>query len=98
MYVNLLILIFEWFKKNIYIYIYVSVILPQCLAKLKERFYAQNMGRSEPDLRNAARSQPSLSRQTLDAGSQTDVSGEVSQDQVKSWVRLLASSNTLVVT
>lgn len=57
-------------------------ILPQCLAKLKERFYAgQNMGRSEPDLRNTAGSQPSLSRQTLDAGSQTDVSGEVSEDQ-----------------
>ncbi|XP_063075642.1 protein WWC2-like [Engraulis encrasicolus] len=51
--------------------------LMQCLAKLKERFYkGQSMGRSEPDLRNPAGSQSSLSRQMLDAGSQTDISGE----------------------
>uniref|UniRef100_A0AAY4AA17 WW domain-containing protein n=1 Tax=Denticeps clupeoides TaxID=299321 RepID=A0AAY4AA17_9TELE len=51
--------------------------LMQCLAKLKERFYAgQNMGQSEPDLRNNTGSDPSLFRQTLDAGSQTDISGE----------------------
>uniref|UniRef100_A0A673YC73 WW and C2 domain containing 2 n=1 Tax=Salmo trutta TaxID=8032 RepID=A0A673YC73_SALTR len=46
--------------------------LMQSLAKLKERFHTEhNMGRSEPDLRN-----PVGSRQTLEAGSQTDVSGE----------------------
>ncbi|XP_048112710.1 protein WWC2-like [Alosa alosa] len=66
--------------------------LMQCLFKLKERFYAgQNMGRSEPDLRNTAGSHPSLSRQTLDAGSQTDVSGEAglrSRSSVAEKVRL----------
>uniref|UniRef100_A0A4W5NWY2 WW and C2 domain containing 2 n=1 Tax=Hucho hucho TaxID=62062 RepID=A0A4W5NWY2_9TELE len=47
--------------------------LMQSLAKLKERFHTEhNMGHSEPDLRN-----PVGSRQTLEAGSQTDVSGEV---------------------
>uniref|UniRef100_A0A8C7F9W1 WW and C2 domain containing 2 n=1 Tax=Oncorhynchus kisutch TaxID=8019 RepID=A0A8C7F9W1_ONCKI len=46
--------------------------LMQSLAKLKGRFHTEhNMGRSEPDLRN-----PVGSRQTLEAGSQTDVSGE----------------------
>ncbi|XP_070971961.1 protein WWC2-like isoform X2 [Oncorhynchus clarkii lewisi] len=46
--------------------------LMQSLAKLKERFHTEhNMGHSEPDLRN-----PVGSRQTLEAGSQTDVSGE----------------------
>ncbi|KAJ8271770.1 hypothetical protein COCON_G00106290 [Conger conger] len=51
--------------------------LMQCLAKLKERFHSdQNMGRSEPDLRQPAASHLLLSRHTLDAGSQTDVSGE----------------------
>ncbi|KAJ8000966.1 hypothetical protein DPEC_G00185860 [Dallia pectoralis] len=45
--------------------------LMQSLAKLKERFHAEHIGRSEPDLRN-----PSCSRQRLEAGSQTDVSGE----------------------
>ncbi|KAG9336003.1 hypothetical protein JZ751_003402, partial [Albula glossodonta] len=50
----------------------------QCLAKLKERFHSdQCMGRSEPDLRHPAGSHLLLSRHTLDAGSQTDVSGEV---------------------
>ncbi|CAB1327210.1 unnamed protein product [Coregonus sp. 'balchen'] len=39
---------------------------------MQERFHSEhNMGRSEPDLRN-----PVGSRQTLEAGSQTDVSGE----------------------
>ncbi|KAI1887567.1 hypothetical protein AGOR_G00191640 [Albula goreensis] len=52
--------------------------LMQCLAKLKERFHSdQCMGRSEPDLRHPAGSHLLLSRHTLDAGSQTDVSGEV---------------------
>ncbi|XP_064191120.1 protein WWC2-like [Anguilla rostrata] len=51
--------------------------LMQCLAKLKERFHSdQNMGRSEPDLRHPAGAHLLLSRHTLDAGSQTDVSGE----------------------
>ncbi|KAG5848331.1 hypothetical protein ANANG_G00097350 [Anguilla anguilla] len=51
--------------------------LMQCLAKLKERFHSdQNMGRSEPDLRHPAGTHLLLSRHTLDAGSQTDVSGE----------------------
>nr|XP_034967596.1 protein WWC2 [Zootoca vivipara] len=53
--------------------------LMQSLAKLRERFLLnQNFGRSEPDLRcSPAHSQLSLSRQTLDAGSQTDISGDV---------------------
>ncbi|KAJ8407437.1 hypothetical protein AAFF_G00272940 [Aldrovandia affinis] len=52
--------------------------LMQCLAKLKERFHSDQsmMGRSEPDLRHPAGSHLLLSRHTLDAGSQTDVSGE----------------------
>ncbi|KAL2097444.1 hypothetical protein ACEWY4_006651 [Coilia grayii] len=66
--------------------------LMQCLAKLKERFYkGQSMGRSEPDLRNPAGSQSSLSRQMLDAGSQTDISGEAglrSRSSVAEKVRL----------
>uniref|UniRef100_A0A3P9AD36 WW domain-containing protein n=1 Tax=Esox lucius TaxID=8010 RepID=A0A3P9AD36_ESOLU len=45
--------------------------LMQSLAKLKERFHAEHIGHSEPDLRN-----PGGSRQRLEAGSQTDVSGE----------------------
>lgn len=53
---------------------------PQSLAKLRERFlFDQTIGRSEPDLScSPAHSQLSLSRQTLDAGSQTDISGDVS--------------------
>ncbi|XP_019389893.1 PREDICTED: protein WWC2 [Crocodylus porosus] len=53
--------------------------LMQSLAKLRERFYLdQSTGRSEPDLRSSSvSSQLSLSRQTLDAGSQTDISGEI---------------------
>lgn len=52
----------------------------QSLAKLQERFHlGQSIGRSEPDLRpSPASSHLSLSRQTLDAGSQTSISGEVS--------------------
>lgn len=52
----------------------------QSLAKLQERFHLdQSIGRSEPDLRSSpANSHLSLSRQTLDAGSQTSISGEVS--------------------
>lgn len=53
----------------------------QSLAKLQERFHlGQGIGRSsEPDLRaSPANSHLSLSRQTLDAGSQTSISGEVS--------------------
>ncbi|XP_078534117.1 protein WWC2 [Lissotriton helveticus] len=53
--------------------------LMQSLAKLKERFHLdQGMGNSEPDLRsNLVNSHLSLSRQTLDAGSQTDISGDI---------------------
>ncbi|XP_066574261.1 protein WWC2 [Amia ocellicauda] len=51
--------------------------LMQNLAKLKERFHSDRcIGRSEPDLRHPAGSHLSLSRHTLDAGSQTDISGE----------------------
>uniref|UniRef100_A0A8C9TR01 WW and C2 domain containing 2 n=1 Tax=Scleropages formosus TaxID=113540 RepID=A0A8C9TR01_SCLFO len=51
--------------------------LMQCLAKLKERFHSeQSMGHSEPDLRRVQPSNPTLPRRTLDAGSQTDISGE----------------------
>ncbi|RXM30938.1 Protein WWC2 [Acipenser ruthenus] len=60
--------------------------LMQSLVKLKERFHSdQFIGRSEPDLRStSAGSRLSLSRQRLDAGSQTDISGEASV-----FVRLL---------
>ncbi|KAK1341745.1 hypothetical protein QTO34_016494 [Cnephaeus nilssonii] len=53
--------------------------LMQSLAKLQERFHlGQSIGRSEPDLRpSPASSHLSLSRQTLDAGSQTSISGEI---------------------
>ncbi|XP_059541720.1 protein WWC2 [Myotis daubentonii] len=53
--------------------------LMQSLAKLQERFHlGQGIGRSEPDLRaSPANSHLSLSRQTLDAGSQTSISGEI---------------------
>ncbi|XP_028382820.1 protein WWC2 [Phyllostomus discolor] len=53
--------------------------LMQSLAKLQERFHwGQSMGQSEPDLRSSpGDSHLSLSRQTLDAGSQTSVSGDV---------------------
>ncbi|XP_013368595.1 PREDICTED: protein WWC2 [Chinchilla lanigera] len=53
--------------------------LMQSLAKLQERFHLdQNIGRSEPDLRSSPmNSQLSLSRQTLDAGSQTSISGDI---------------------
>ena len=52
----------------------------QSLAKLQERFHLdQSIGRSEPDLRSSpVNSHLSLSRQTLDAGSQTSISGDVS--------------------
>uniref|UniRef100_A0A2K5MNK6 WW and C2 domain containing 2 n=1 Tax=Cercocebus atys TaxID=9531 RepID=A0A2K5MNK6_CERAT len=53
--------------------------LMQSLAKLQERFHLdQNIGRSEPDLRSSpVSSHFSLSRQTLDAGSQTSISGDI---------------------
>ncbi|XP_052018211.1 protein WWC2 [Apodemus sylvaticus] len=53
--------------------------LMQSLAKLQERFHLdQNMGSSEPDLRSSpVNSHLSLCRQTLDAGSQTSISGEI---------------------
>ncbi|XP_023555381.1 protein WWC2 isoform X2 [Octodon degus] len=53
--------------------------LMQSLAKLQERFHLdQNMGKSEPDLRSSpVNSHLSLSRQTLDAGSQTSISGDI---------------------
>lgn len=52
----------------------------QSLAKLQERFHLdQSTGTSEPDLRSSpVNSHLSLSRQTLDAGSQTSISGDVS--------------------
>ena len=58
-----------------------AVVSPvQSLAKLQERFHlGQSMGQSEPDLRSSpGSSHLSLSRQTLDAGSQTSISGDVS--------------------
>uniref|UniRef100_A0A9L0SFS6 WW and C2 domain containing 2 n=1 Tax=Equus caballus TaxID=9796 RepID=A0A9L0SFS6_HORSE len=53
--------------------------LMHSLAKLQERFHLdQSIGRSEPDLRSSpVNSHLSLSRQTLDAGSQTSISGDV---------------------
>ncbi|KAL4843516.1 hypothetical protein H8958_014945 [Nasalis larvatus] len=53
--------------------------LMQSLAKLQERFHLDpNIGRSEPDLRSSpVNSHLSLSRQTLDAGSQTSISGDI---------------------
>ncbi|XP_059101001.1 protein WWC2 [Peromyscus eremicus] len=53
--------------------------LMQSLAKLQERFHLdQNMDSSEPDLRSSpGNSHLSLSRQTLDAGSQTSISGDI---------------------
>ncbi|XP_040587672.1 protein WWC2 isoform X2 [Mesocricetus auratus] len=53
--------------------------LMQSLAKLQGRFHLdQNMGSSEPDLRaSPVNSHLSLSRQTLDAGSQTNISGDI---------------------
>ncbi|XP_074849070.1 protein WWC2 [Carettochelys insculpta] len=53
--------------------------LMKSLAKLRERFHVdQSVGRSEPDLRSSSvNSQLCLSRQTLDAGSQTDISGDI---------------------
>ncbi|KAM7111624.1 protein WWC2 [Molossus nigricans] len=53
--------------------------LMQSLAKLQERFHLdQSIGRSEPDLRSSpVESHLSLSRQTLDAGSQTSISGDI---------------------
>ncbi|XP_053772682.1 protein WWC2 [Desmodus rotundus] len=53
--------------------------LMQSLAKLQERFHlGQSMGQSEPDLRSSpGSSHLSLSRQTLDAGSQTSISGDI---------------------
>ncbi|KAM9607190.1 protein WWC2 isoform 1-T1 [Trichechus inunguis] len=53
--------------------------LMQSLAKLQERFHLdQSIGRSEPDLRSSpVDSHFSLSRQTLDAGSQTSISGDI---------------------
>ncbi|XP_067407784.1 protein WWC2 isoform X1 [Emydura macquarii macquarii] len=53
--------------------------LMQSLAKLRGRFHLeQTVGRSEPDLRSSSvNSQLSLSRPTLDAGSQTDISGDI---------------------
>ncbi|XP_034860173.1 protein WWC2 [Mirounga angustirostris] len=53
--------------------------LMQSLAKLQERFHLdQSIGTSEPDLRSSpVNSRLSLSRQTLDAGSQTSISGDI---------------------
>ncbi|XP_023108084.1 protein WWC2 isoform X2 [Felis catus] len=53
--------------------------LMQSLAKLRERFHLdQSTGTSEPDLRSSpVNSHLSLSRQTLDAGSQTSISGDI---------------------
>ncbi|KAK6493135.1 protein WWC2-like [Huso huso] len=61
--------------------------LMQSLVKLKERFHSdQFIGRSKPDLRStSAGSRLSLSRQRLDAGSQTDISGEASLGLRSRW-------------
>ncbi|KAJ7326782.1 hypothetical protein JRQ81_016541 [Phrynocephalus forsythii] len=52
--------------------------LMRSLAKLRERFFLDHsIDTSDPDLRcSPANSQLSLSRQTLDAGSQTDITGD----------------------
>ncbi|GCB66311.1 hypothetical protein scyTo_0013563, partial [Scyliorhinus torazame] len=52
--------------------------LMQNLAKLKDRFHSnQSVGTFEPDLHsNPASSRLSISRQCLDAGSQTDITGD----------------------
>ncbi|XP_078418003.1 protein WWC2-like isoform X1 [Cetorhinus maximus] len=52
--------------------------LMQSLAKLKDRFHSnQSVGTFEPDLHsNPANSRLSISRQCLDAGSQTDITGD----------------------
>lgn len=52
----------------------------QSLAKLQERFHSgRNIGTSEPDLTSGSiNSRLSLSTQTLDAGSQTSTSADVS--------------------
>ncbi|NWW97983.1 WWC2 protein, partial [Caloenas nicobarica] len=53
--------------------------LMKSLAKLREKFHLdQTIGTSEPDLSSSSvNSQLCFSRQTLDTGSQTDISGEV---------------------
>ncbi|KAM6266879.1 protein WWC2 isoform 4-T4 [Spheniscus humboldti] len=53
--------------------------LMKSLAKLREKFNLdQTIGKSEPDLSSSSvNSQLCFSRQTLDTGSQTDISGEV---------------------
>ncbi|MXQ84291.1 hypothetical protein E5288_WYG014303 [Bos mutus] len=53
--------------------------LMQSLAKLQGRFHVdQSIGTSEPDLRSSpVSSRLSLSRQTLDVGSQTSISGDI---------------------
>ncbi|XP_037382377.1 protein WWC2 [Talpa occidentalis] len=53
--------------------------LMQSLAKLQERFHLdQGLGPAEPDLRSSpVSSHLALSRQTLDAGSQTSISGDI---------------------
>uniref|UniRef100_UPI00398F666C protein WWC2-like isoform X2 n=1 Tax=Pristiophorus japonicus TaxID=55135 RepID=UPI00398F666C len=52
--------------------------LMQSLAKLKDRFHSnQSVGTSESDLQsNPVNSRHSISRQCLDAGSQTDITGD----------------------
>ncbi|PKU29113.1 protein hypothetical protein [Limosa lapponica baueri] len=53
--------------------------LMKSLAKLREKFnLEQTIGMSEPDLSSSSvNSQLCFSRQTLDTGSQTDISGEI---------------------
>ncbi|KAM8970529.1 protein WWC2 isoform 2-T2 [Sarcophilus harrisii] len=65
--------------------------LIQSLAKLQERLHLdQSIERSEPDLRtNSVSSHLSLSRQTLDVGSQTGISGDVS-DFMEKEARMLS--------
>lgn len=57
-----------------------SLIPGQSLAKLREKFNVdQTTETSEPDLSSSSvNSQLCFPRQTLDTGSQTDISGEVS--------------------
>lgn len=57
-----------------------SLIPGQSLAKLREKFNIdQTTETSEPDLSSSSvNSQLCFPRQTLDTGSQTDISGEVS--------------------
>ena len=68
----------------------------QSLAKLQGRFHVdQSIGTSEPDLRSSpVSSRLSLSRQTLDVGSQTSISGDVSHPCGRALIRASLADGT----